>query len=232
MILSVKNLSVQFNGEKVLSGISFSLEKGRAMAIVGPNGAGKSVLFRALLGLIPYSGEVTWQKGIAIGYVPQRLAIEHELPLSVREFLKFKGNEKEIRDALSLVGIHDQKLLEKPLGFLSGGELQRVLVAWAIIGKPDVLLFDEPAAGIDVGGEETIYNLISRLHTEHGLTVLLISHDIDVVYKYADLVFCLNRIPVCFGSPEEALTAESLKKLYGEAALVRHRHEKEIHSRI
>ncbi|MBI2577356.1 MAG: metal ABC transporter ATP-binding protein [Candidatus Wildermuthbacteria bacterium] len=225
-ILSVKNLSVQFNGEKILSDIAFSLEKGMAMAIVGPNGAGKSVLFKALLGLIPYSGEIVWQKGIKVGYVPQRLAVDHELPLSVREFLRLKGNEKEIQEALSLVDIHDALLLNRPFGFLSGGEIQRVLVAWAIIGNPDVLLFDEPVAGIDLGGEETIYNLMFRLHTERGLTLLLISHDIDIVYRYTDTVLCLNKIPVCFGKPEEALTAESLGKLYGAAALVRHQHRK------
>ena len=223
-ILSVKDLKVQFNSEPVLSDVTFSLEKGMALAIVGPNGAGKSVLFRALLGLVPYQGDVEWQKEIKIGYVPQKLFIEHELPLTVKEFLRFKGKDKEIKEVVSLVGLKDKTLLERPLGFLSGGELQRVLVAWAIIGKPDVLLFDEPASGIDIKGEETIYNLIFKLHKERGLTVLLISHDIDVVYKYADVVLCLNRVLVCFGTPEEALTASSIKKLYGEAALVRHKH--------
>ncbi len=224
LILAVKNLSVSFHKESVLFDISFSLEKGMALAIVGPNGAGKTVLFRALLGLVPYQGEIFWQDDVKIGYVPQKLSIERTLPLSVREFLRFRGAGSEIAEAFKAVGIQDDSILERSLGALSGGELQRVLVAWAIMGNPDVLLFDEPVAGIDLGGEETIYNLLSRLHEEKGLTILLISHDLDVVYRYADQVLCLNKKLVCFGKPEEMLNFESLTKLYGESALFHHKH--------
>ena len=225
VILEVKDLYVNFRGESVLSNISFSLKKGYALAIVGPNGAGKSTLFRALLGLVPYRGTISWEKGVKIGYVPQKLAVERDLPLSVYEFLGFRGRDPEIAEAFNAVGIHDDSLRDRQLGALSGGELQRVLVAFAIMGNPDVLLFDEPVAGIDLGGEETIYNLLLRLHKEKGLTIVLISHDLDVVYRYADEVLCLNKKLVCFGRPEEALTSESLKKLYGDSALFHHTHK-------
>src|SRR3989344_6181820 len=129
-ILLVKNLNVQFNGEKILSDISFALKKGYALAIVGPNGAGKSTLFRALLGLMPYRGTISWQKDVKIGYVPQKLAVERDLPLSVHEFLGFRGRDPEIAEAFNAVGIHDDSLRDRQLCALSGGELQRVLVAF------------------------------------------------------------------------------------------------------
>jgi len=224
-ILEVKNLTVRFNGEEALSQVSFSLEKGMALAIVGPNGAGKSVLFRALLGLTPHQGEIVWKKGVKIGYVPQRLSVDRGLPVSVYEFLRFRGSDGEVREACSLVGARDSSILYKSLGALSGGELQRMLVAFAVMGSPDALLFDEPVSGIDMRGEETVYKLLFRLHEEQGLTILLISHDLDVVYRYADLVLCLNREALCFGKPAEALDSASLAKLYGEAALVHHHHK-------
>ena len=231
-ILKVENLNVAFDGNKILEDLSFEVKKGEIMAVIGPNGAGKTVLFRALLGLVPYSGEVSWQEGIRVGYVPQRFIVERHMPLSVREFLSYKDGKNKISEVLKWVGFHTQDehhlihhLLKQPLGVLSGGELQKVLIAFALLGNPKVLLFDEPTTGIDIGGEETIYNLLKKLRDEHELTIIFISHDIHVVYQYANNVLCLNKEKICFGPPHQALNTEELKKLYGtEVGIYEHKH--------
>src|SRR3989344_9563279 len=224
-ILKVQSLGVAFGTYSVISDLSFELQKGEVLAVIGPNGAGKTVLFRALLGLLPYSGEVSWMKNVKIGYVPQKLSIGKDLPVSVLDFLRFKkGSEAEIYEALKSVGFlgteHDEHhwrehLLNARLGELSGGQLQRVLIAYALIDHPDVLLFDEPTAGVDIGGEETIYSLIEKLHAKTGLTILLITHDLNIIYRYAGKVLCLNKSKICYGSPREALDAKVLEELYG-----------------
>ena len=212
-IVKVEKLSVAFNGNQILKDLSFEVKKGEIMAVVGPNGAGKTVLFRALLGLIPYEGTIDWQPNVKIGYVPQRFVVERDMPLNVREFLGYKDGKGKISEILKWVGLGD--VLNRPLGFLSGGELQKVLIAFALLGNPQVLLFDEPTTGIDIGGEETIYNLLRKLRDEHGITVIFISHDIHVVYQYANNVLCINKEKVCFGPPHEALDKAELKRLYG-----------------
>ena len=235
-ILKVENLSVEFDGNKIIQDLSFEVDQGGIVAVIGPNGAGKTVLFRALLGLIPYSGKINWrtgQAGAKIGYVPQRFIVERDLPLTVKEFLSYLPSnfrrktwegENKIAKALELVGLHAH-LLNVPLGVLSGGELQKVLIAFALLGNPEILLFDEPTTGIDIGGEETIYNLLRKLKNEHGLTIIFISHDIHVVYQYAGNVLCLNKKKICFGPPHEALSAEELRKLYGaEVGIYPHTH--------
>ncbi|OGN01788.1 MAG: ABC transporter ATP-binding protein [Candidatus Yanofskybacteria bacterium RIFCSPLOWO2_02_FULL_43_10] len=230
-ILSVENLGVKFDNNEILRGLNFIVQKEDVLAIVGPNGAGKSVLFRALLGLIPYSGKIQWAPGLKISYVPQKFNIDKDLPLSVEEFLKFKEkNPKKIIGALKSVGITDEHhiehhVLKERVGWLSGGQIQRVLIAWSILNNPDVLLFDEPTAGIDVGGEETIYNLLKKLKDERGFTVLLISHDLNIVYKYANNVICVNKEMVCHGEPNVVLDPASLAKLYGgETSFYKHEH--------
>ena len=225
-ILEVRDLKVAFDTTVVLDNVSFDVRKGDVLAIVGPNGAGKSTLFRALLGLVPHSGTIDWTKDIRIGYVPQRLSLERDTPLTVHEFLRLKDHsDKNIRIAFKDVGIHEH-ILDHSLGVISGGELQRVLIAWALLGNPNVLLFDEPTAGIDLGGEETIYNLLHKLQDSHELTVLLISHDLNVVYQYANNVVCLNQKMICFGEPNTVLDPKGLAKLYGgEAKFYHHKHE-------
>jgi len=229
-ILEVKNLSVSFDGEKVLENISFPVMRGEVLAIIGPNGAGKTVLFRALLGLIPHEGTIAWEKSVRIGYVPQKLAIDRSVPITVKEFFLLKSRRFWIREKkflehltheLLLVGL-SESVLGRPLGELSGGQLQRVLVSWAMLNHPDVLLFDEPTAGIDVGGEETVYNLIHRLQDERNTTVLLISHDLNVVYRYAQNVLCINRHMVCHGVPQEVLSPKDLAHVYGEGGFFHH----------
>lgn len=235
-ILTVEDLGVKFDETEILKGLNFSVRKGDVLAIVGPNGAGKSVLLRALLGLIPHSGHIKWSDDLKISYIPQKFSIDKEFPLSTAEFLSFKNkNRQEILNVLKAVGIsnehHDERhvedhILKQRLGWLSGGQLQRVLIAWAILDNPEVILFDEPTAGIDVGGEETIYNLLKKLKNERGLTMIIVSHDLNIVYKYANNVVCINKEMACYGAPNEVLDPSSLANLYGgDVGFYKHAHD-------
>lgn len=223
-ILEVKNLNVELDGEKILENLSFNLREKENLVVMGPNGAGKSVLLKALLGIIPFSGEVKWSKNAKISYVPQKFFPSKEIPLNVKEFFKFKNASwDEAEKWLGAVGLTGE-ILKKQIGSLSAGQFQRLMIAWALVGNPDVLFFDEPTAGIDIGGEETIYNLLAKIEKQINLTMVLVTHDLNLVYKFADNVLCLNKGAACYGAPAQALTAESLKKLYGEAVGV-YKHE-------
>lgn len=220
-ILEVKNLNVTYGTQHILENINFSLEEGDALAIIGPNGSGKTTLLKTILGAIPYKGEILKAAGLKIGYVPQKIDLERHLPLTVNEFLLLKENELKTKalphspeEALSLVHLAPP-FLKKRFSDLSSGELQRVLIAFAIINYPRLLLFDEPTASVDIAGQETIYELLHRLQDTHGITLVIISHDLSVVYRYANKVLCLNHTQVCFGSPKEVLSPQELDKLYG-----------------
>lgn len=216
IILKVENISIELNGEEIIKNLSFKVKKGDVLTILGPNGAGKTTLLKALLGVLPYQGKIEWQKGIKISYVPQRLPFIKDTPMSVLEFFQLKSKDKkEIKEILSSVGF-SENFLEKEIGALSSGQFQRILIAWALVGNPDVLLFDEPTSGIDILGKETIYELLERLKKEKNFTMILVTHDLSVVYKFSNYVICLNKCPVCQGIPKEVLTNETLQKLYGQ----------------
>ena len=226
-ILTVENLSVEFDNHTILSDVCFEVGRDDTLAIIGPNGAGKSVLFRALLGLVPYKGTITWSSDAKIGYVPQKLVVGKDLPLTVNEFLHFKEKDQtKIHEAIESVGFmkkaqhlhNDIRVLKTRLGDLSGGELQRVLIAYALLDDPNVLLFDEPTAGVDIAGEETVYSLIHKLQADDDLTIIFISHELQVVNQYANSVLCLNKEKICFGPPSTAIDSKSLAKMYGEDA--------------
>ena len=225
LILKVKNLSVQLGGEKILENISFEVKEGEVLTLLGPNGAGKTVLLKTLLGIFPYKGEIIWKKDIKIGYVPQRLPFIKNVPMTVEEFFKLKDvSKKETENILKKIGLSE--VLEKEVGKLSSGQFQRILIGWALSKDPQVLLFDEPMTGIDIKGEESIYSLLGKLKKERNLTILLVTHDLSVVYKFSDYVICLNRYPICQGKPREILTPEGLEKLYGqEVKFYQHTHQ-------
>jgi len=225
-ILEVKNLTISFDGEKVIDNLSFNVKPGENLVIIGPNGAGKTVLLKALLGMLEFEGEINWKKEIKIGYVPQKILPEKNIPLSVEEFFGFKHIAPEqIKKAVQSVGINNLAILKKKMSAVSSGQLQRILIAWSLIDNPEILLFDEPTSGIDIGGEETVYNLLNKIDKERELSMILVSHDLNVVYKMADSVLCLNKKAVCFGAPEEAISSENLKRLYGgEVKFYGHKH--------
>lgn len=217
--LEVRELSVRFGANTVLSRLSFSVEQGASLAIIGPNGAGKTVLFKALIGAIPYEGGILWAPGTRIGYVPQKLDIERDLPITGDDLVRAKAavtrsSAEDTLKALALARV-ESDVSRRPIGALSGGQFQRLLVAMALVGRPTVLLLDEPTAGVDEPGQERLNQTIDRLRHELGLTVLLISHDLSVVYRHASRVLCLARSEVCVGPPKEVLTPAILQELYG-----------------
>lgn len=233
-ILEVKNLSVSFGSNEILKDISFQLNEGEIAAIIGPNGAGKTTLFKAILGFIPYKGEIKWLDSISFGYVPQKLEFDRTFPLTVKELFLLKSSKyhfwfpatninKLILDSLEQTS--STHMLNKRIGQLSAGEVQRVFIAYAIFGKPKLLLFDEPTSGIDIGGELTVYSFLHKIAKETNMTILMISHDISIVFEHVDQVICLNKDLYCYGAPQKILTPEQLQKLYGgPIAFYEHEH--------
>src|SRR4030067_2475578 len=183
-ILKFSVLNVKRQNQPILEHVSFTVKKGTTLAVLGPNGAGKSVLFRVLLNLLPHEGKVEWAEKVKIGYVPQNVAVS-DIPISVREFLSIGKNKCDPEAALSLVKLNDTKILEKRLGILSGGELRRVLIAWALIDDPNILLLDEPTTGVDVGSEEPIFLMLNGIKRDRKTTILLITHYIHIVQEYS-----------------------------------------------
>jgi zinc transport system ATP-binding protein len=214
-VLTVSELTVRIESRVIIEDVSFTVTEGEILTILGPNGAGKTVLLRALLGLLPFKGSIVWSRGLTIGYVPQRLPYIRDIPLSVADFFALKGDGRaSVREMLGAVGL-GADLASERIGDLSSGQFQRVLIAWGLVGDPDVLLFDEPTAGIDIGGEETVYGLLARVHHDRNLTMLLVTHDLTVVYEFSSRVLCLNKRTVCQGPPVTVLTPARLRQLYG-----------------
>jgi zinc transport system ATP-binding protein len=218
-ILDVHHLSVRFGQRQVLRDLSFNVERGTSLAILGPNGAGKTVLFRALVGAIPFEGTARWAAGTRIGYVPQKLDIERDIPITALDFLAARtalarDTRVDVSRVLKLVGIPPD-VATQPISVLSGGQFQRLLLAFALVGDPNVLLLDEPTAGVDEPGQEQINELVSILQRDHALTVLFISHELTVVCRYATNVLCLSHGAACFGPPRTVLTSDLLRDMYG-----------------
>jgi len=221
VVLSLKNVSVVVEQHELVSDISFDVADGDITAIVGPNGGGKSTLVKAILNLNPYKGEIKINKGTTVGYVPQYFNFDRTTPILVKELFRLrlkssfisKKNDKLIATTLENVGA--KQVMNKRLGVLSGGEMQRVLIALALIDNPGLLILDEPSSGIDIGGEETIYNLIQKLSKERNMAIIFISHDLDIVYRFANQAICLNKKMLCVGPPNEVLTEERLTEAHG-----------------
>jgi len=226
-ILNVKNLNVVLNGEHILSDINFTLHKKEVLIVLGPNGAGKTTLLKALLNLIPYTGIVTWHTK-KISYLPPQEFVQRKdlPPMTVHEFFLLKeASPVAIKEIIKAVGLLES-ILNKQFTALSTGQFQRILIAWALLDNPDVLLFDEPTAGIDIGGHETIYSLLHKFWKEKGLTIILVTHNLDVVWEHATHILCLNKKQICYGHPKEILTPENLAKIYGKGIKIyEHRHK-------
>ncbi len=215
-ILRVSNLNIAISNQKIIENLSFGVRRGHTLAIVGPNGAGKTTLLRALLNLVPYSVKVEWNGKVKVGYVPQVLSVR-DVPISVREFLLLKSeSESDINNSLASVGLEPEAIKSKSMSVLSGGQLRRVLIAWAIVDKPDVLLFDEPTSGVDLDSEEAIYGMLKKLTEMNKITLLLISHDLHIVREYSDYALAINKCIVFFGESKEVMNPENQKLIYGE----------------
>lgn len=233
--LEIRGLSVRAGGREILSGIDADIRCGEVTALIGPNGAGKTTLLQAILGLVPYTGTIRYcsaeehgRGAPRIGYVPQRIDLDRNAPMTVQDFFSlssqafpvFLGCSRKSRAAAeaALARGGAGHLLSRPLGKLSGGELQRVLLALALRDSPDILLLDEPVSGVDVSGEELFCDFLDQIHRESRFSLLLVSHDLSVVTRHADRVICLNRAIVCQGATTEVLTQETLSSMYGSGA--------------
>jgi len=215
-VLKVQNLQIYYEDQEIISDLSFTVKQRDILIFLGPNGAGKTTLLRALQGLLPYQGSVSWHAQ-KISYLPPQEFLQRQNlpPLNIEEFYAFKTTDlKSIKNMIADVGL-DERMLTHQFSELSTGQFQRMLVGWALLDNPDVLILDEPTSGIDLGGEETIYSLLHKFWQNQNLTILLVTHDLNVVWEYATQVICLNKQQVCMGTPDEVLTPEQLKTLYG-----------------
>ncbi len=223
-----EQVTVERGGISILDAVTATVPKGSCTAIIGPNGAGKTTLLMALLGEIGFQGKITWgntDKSPRIGYVPQRLSFDRGMPLTVSEFLAMGFQKKPLWFGI-VPGIHNRSreilaqvkaehLATRKIGALSGGELQRVLLALALRQDPELLVLDEPSAGVDFRGELIFCELLDKLRTSKGFTQLMVSHDLATVTHHATHVICLNRKVAAEGPPRLTLTGENLTAIFG-----------------
>lgn len=230
-LITTRGLGVRYGGRKVLHGIDFAIDRGEIVTIVGPNGSGKTSFLRALLGVVtPQAGQVTRAPGLRLGYVPQRLHIDPGLPLPVARFLSLpvRAPAASIKRVLQRVGVGD--VARQNMATLSGGQFQRVLLARALLSKPDILMLDEPTAGLDQPGVASFYRLIEDVRRETGCAVLSVSHDLHVVMSASDRVVCINGHICCEGTPQVVRAAPEYRALFGlgtggALALYQHQHD-------
>lgn len=202
MILSLDKIFYHRNGVAILHDVSLAISAKELVTVIGPNGAGKTTLLKIVLGLItPTSGQIIKPASLKIGYMPQKLHMDPSLPITVKRFLEFSRYQDALQEIVTAVGI--DKLLEKSIHILSGGELQRVLLARALLSKPDLLVLDEPLQGVDINGQVSLYKLIYEVRQVLNCSILLVSHDLHFVHAASDKVICLNHHICCAGKPEE-----------------------------
>ncbi|MEN8237162.1 MAG: ATP-binding cassette domain-containing protein [Pseudomonadota bacterium] len=226
-LIQLTNIGLTRNQFVVLEDIKLAVYRKQIVTVVGPNGAGKTTLLKVILGLTPTSsGTITRQHNLKVGYMPQRLKLDATLPLSVSRFLHLARhhNNSAIAEALEEVGA--LRLAGRSLHVLSGGELQRVLLARALLGKPDLLVLDEPVQGVDIKGQKNLYQLITQLKTRLDCGIILVSHDLHLVLAESDQVICLNQHICCAGRPERVVKDPAYTQLFGkELAIYAHQHD-------
>ncbi|HBS49328.1 MAG TPA: zinc ABC transporter ATP-binding protein ZnuC [Rhodobacteraceae bacterium] len=230
-LMDVDHLSVSYGATRALRDVSLQVEPGEIVTIVGPNGSGKTTLLRAIVGAVaPTSGRIARAPGLVVGYLPQRLHIDPTLPITVERFLRLPGGASRSEIAAALARSRVTDLSKRQMSELSGGQLQRVLLARALVAKPGLLLLDEPTAGLDQPGSAAFYVLIDEVRRETGCAVLMISHELHVVMAASDRVVCLNGHVCCHGTPEHVSSAPEYRALFGTGtrgalALYRHEHD-------
>jgi zinc transport system ATP-binding protein len=231
-LISARGLTLTRAGRPILAGVDIDIAPGEIVTVIGPNGAGKTMLVRALLGLERLDrGKVRRREPLVIGYAPQRFDIDRAIPLTVARFVAL-GRPAALRPKIEavLADVGARPLIDRQLSELSGGELQRVVLARALLRSPDLLVLDEPARAVDYAGEAELYTLIGRLRTERGFGVLLVSHDLHVVMAQSDRVVCLNRHVCCSGVPQSVAQHPEYARLFGPQAahalgVYQHKHD-------
>ena len=212
MLIKINDLNIQYGNKKVLQNFNLLLAEREIVTIVGPNGSGKTTLFKAIIGTAPIkTGTVELKPNLKIGYVPQQLNIDRSLPITVDRFLRLTQNK--FKNTLKIVNIED--ILNLQISNLSSGQMQRVLLASAILNRPDVLLLDEATRGLDQPGTAAFYHLVETIRKETGCAILMISHDLHVVMAASDRVICLNTHICCEGAPQAVARSPEYKALFG-----------------
>jgi len=230
-LVTLADVGVSRNGRDILSGVDLAVHRGEIVTIIGPNGGGKTTLLKVILGIMaPDKGVASKTAGLKVGYVPQKLTVDPTLPLPVRRLMALTAhfNRAEIAAALDSTGV--AHLIDADVSTLSGGEFQRVMLARSILGKPDLLVLDEPVQGVDFAGEVALYEMIATIRDERGCAILLVSHDLHVVMAATDRVVCLNGHVCCAGVPHEVAEDPEYARLFGPrasgaVALYRHHHD-------
>jgi len=245
-LVTIRNLEVELGGKRILTGVNATIVRGQITALIGLNGSGKTTLLRAILREYPFRGDIEFRCGHDhrehrpehVGYVPQKLLIEPRLPLTVRELFGltlqrrsiFLGLSRSVRQRAHdlLARVNAVQLLDRPVAKLSGGELQRVLLSLALDPQPELLLLDEPAAGIDFVDQEPFYNLLAQINRESGVSIVLVSHDLSVVSEHAHHVLCLKNGKIeCEGTPNEILSGDVMARTFGSDKRFYHHHHEE-----
>ena len=229
-LILLDNVSVEIKHQKILHNVSLSINTNQIVTLLGPNGAGKSTLVKIILGLMPYtSGKITRLNNLTIGYVPQSIKLNPTLPITVKRFMLLNKqlNNKNILNILSMVKA--EYLIDKSMHLLSGGELQRVLLAQALAKRPQLLILDEPTQGVDVNGQVLLYDLISSAKTQFNCGILMVSHDLHLVMAKTDEVICLNHHICCSGTPASVSNDPEFISLFGQQgasqiAVYKHHH--------
>ncbi|MDF0751767.1 zinc ABC transporter ATP-binding protein ZnuC [Marinobacter sp. 71-i] len=232
-LVELHRLTVSFDNRPVVDHVDLRVQRGDIITIIGPNGAGKTTLIKAVLGIQSVSGgSLTMAPGLTIGYVPQHLTLETTLPLSVKRFMLLSGRSpRECQEALAKTGV--EHLINASVHRLSGGEKQRLLLARALARKPDLLVLDEPAQGVDINGQAALYDLIRSLRDELNCGVIMISHDLHLVMAATDKVICLNQHVCCSGYPADISHDPAFIETFGrpvaESLAVYHHHHNHSH---
>jgi len=244
-LIKADNLYHNFGNNAVLKDISLQIYSKQIVTLIGPNGAGKSTLLKILLNLLkPSSGQVTHKKGLRIGFMPQKIQIDPTLPMTVERFLQLGINKNNLFNGIFKAGYNNTliekttqeldivELLQHPIQKVSGGEMQRILLARALIREPELLVLDEPVQGIDLQGQTEIYDYINKIRNEHDCGILMVSHDLHIVMKHTDEVLCLNQHMCCSGHPQSVSKNSEFHALFGDLseslAFYEHHHNETV----
>lgn len=242
-LIEARGILVSFGGRSVLHNGEARVGEGEIVTLIGPNGAGKTTMVRVMLGLLqPEKGRVTRKPGLRIGYMPQRVNIDPALPIDVRRFLFLGLSRSDMGHGLRQAVLGEtgvDHVADTPIQNISGGEMQRVLLARALLRNPDLLVLDEPVQGVDVSGQAELYALIRGIRDKRGCGVLMVSHDLHMVMAATDHVICLNQHVCCAGHPEHVSRHPEFVSLFGESVAAelsiyhhQHDHEHDVHGNV